>query len=307
MKLYLGIDTSNYTTSIAAVDELGNVVMDARQLLAVEQGKRGLRQSDALFLHIKNLPKLLESLPKSGEICAVGASCAPRRTEDSYMPVFLAGMVSAQSAAAALRVPLLSFSHQEGHIRAGLLGLKQDMPQEFYAVHLSGGTTEILSVSCENKRYRCEILGGTQDISAGQLIDRVGVKLGLIFPCGKELEQMSLKALDCIKWKTSVKGTSISFTGVEAQAMRAIEAGTNPDVLARSVLSAVARSLVLSFRALFAQHGEKPLLLAGGVASNRWIRSELLASFGSLICFSQPQYATDNAVGIAFLTKDFME
>lgn len=304
MALYIGIDTSNYTTSVAVADETGRLISDERILLSVEQGKRGLRQSDALFLHLKNLPQLFAQFPESGEIAAVGVSCAPRRTEQSYMPVFLAGMNCAEAIAATHRVPLYRFSHQEGHIRAALLGQKQSMPQEFYAVHLSGGTTEILSVECENRRYRCEILGASQDISAGQLIDRVGVRLGLSFPCGKALEMLSEKAETPVSFKLSVNGTSISFSGVEAQAMRAADVGESPENLACGTLHAVALSLSQAFEALFAQHGEKPVLLAGGVASNKLLRTLLTARFGELIRFSLPQYATDNAVGIAYLTKE---
>lgn len=304
MKYYIGIDTSNYTTSVAVTDETGNLISDERVVLSVKQGKRGLRQSDALFLHLKNLPKLFARFPQNGEIAAVGVSCSPRRTEQSYMPVFLAGINCAEAIAATNRVPLYQFSHQEGHIRAALLGQEMPVPQEFYAVHLSGGTTEILSVRRENKRYQAEILGASQDISAGQLIDRVGVRLGLHFPCGKELECLSEQTKDMLPFKVSVDDTNIHFSGIEAQAMRAADSGEAKASIARSVLHAISVSLSKAFDALFSAHGEKPLLLAGGVASNQLLRAELSAHFGEKVLFSDPHYATDNAVGIAYLTKE---
>ncbi|MBQ3553220.1 MAG: hypothetical protein IJA08_00845 [Clostridia bacterium] len=304
MAYYLGIDTSNYTTSVAVVDSNGEIVFDERIVLDVEQGKRGLRQSDALFLHIKNLPILFERISCEENLAAVGVSVSPRRTEGSYMPVFLAGVNCATAVSATHNIPLFSFSHQEGHLRAGEVGLAQDLPEKFYAVHLSGGTTEILNVRREGARFSSDIIGATQDVSAGQLVDRTGVKLGLGFPCGKELDRMANEAEDFIPFKLSTKETNLSFSGVEAQVMRAIQQGTDARIIAKSVLIAISDSLARTFHAAFKLHGEKPLLLVGGVASNTLIRERLGSEFGNSLVFSKPQYATDNAVGIAYLAKE---
>ena len=304
MAYYLGIDTSNYTTSVAVVNSRGEIVFDERIVLDVEQGKRGLRQSDALFLHIKNLPILFERISCEENLAAVGVSVSPRRTEGSYMPVFLAGVNCAKAISATHNIPLFSFSHQEGHLRAGEIGLAQDLPEEFYAVHLSGGTTEILIVRREGARFSSDIIGATQDVSAGQLVDRTGVKLGLGFPCGKELERMANEGENSIQFKLSTKETNLSFSGVEAQVMRAIQQGIDAQVVAKSVLIAISDSLARTFHAAFKRYGEKPLLLAGGVASNTLIRERLCAEFGDSVVFSKAQYATDNAVGIAYLAKE---
>lgn len=304
MAIYLGIDTSNYTTSVAAVDENGVIVADERIILNVEQGKRGLRQSDALFLHIKNLPELFDNIGSLGEIAAVGVSTAPRRTEGSYMPVFLSGFACAKAVAKTNNAKLLEFSHQEGHLRAGLLNLAQDIPDRFYAVHLSGGTTEILDVSREGARFLCVIIGGTNDISAGQLVDRIGVKLGLSFPCGKELELLAKGSDSPIKFKLSTKDSFVSFSGVEAQAMRLADSDAAPCDLAHGALIAISDTLSKAFKSVLTQYGSRPILLAGGVASNQLIRLRLENEFKNLVFFSEPKYATDNAVGIAYLTKE---
>ena len=304
MAIYLGIDTSNYTTSVAAVDDSGVIVADERIILNVEQGKRGLRQSDALFLHIKNLPVLFKKIGSLGKISAVGVSTTPRRTEGSYMPVFLSGYACASAIAETHGAKLLEFSHQEGHLRAGKLNLAQDLPDRFYAVHLSGGTTEILNVKCEGARFSSEIIGGTQDISAGQLVDRIGVKLGLPFPCGKELEKLAAKSDSPLKFKLSAKECFVSFSGVEAQAMRAADNDTLPCDLARGILFAISDTLSKAFKSVLAQYNERPILLAGGVASNQIIRTRLEKEFGDLVLFSDPKYATDNAVGIALMAKE---
>ena len=120
MGYVLGIDTSNYKTSIAVIDHKKHIICDLRRFLTVKQGERGLRQSDALFQHIQNLPELMEEMRRmfDGRIDAVACSFRPRPEAGSYMPVFLAGSGFAKAAAAAMNVPVVGFSHQEGHMEA---------------------------------------------------------------------------------------------------------------------------------------------------------------------------------------------
>ena len=104
----IAIDTSNYTTSVAFCDEDGKVIANVKLPLPVAQGERGLRQSDAVFAHVKNMPSLMEEVAdamRGGTLTAIGVSEAPRRAEGSYMPCFLSGVASAVPAAAATGVP----------------------------------------------------------------------------------------------------------------------------------------------------------------------------------------------------------
>ena len=193
----LGIDTSCYTTSVACFGDPG-VLYDGRTVLPVEKGGRGLRQSEGVFLHARQLPPLVEAAFETvspDSIRAVACSRAPVCREDSYMPVFLTGMGVARSLAASLRVPLLPLDHQSGHIRAALIGNGQLMEAPFYAVHISGGTTDLLSVRMKAPGIiSIEPLGRSEDLHGGQLVDRVGVHLGCGFPAGKELEALARKA-----------------------------------------------------------------------------------------------------------------
>lgn len=311
MKTFLGIDTSNYTTSVAVGTR--HDILHLRQLLPVAEGSRGIRQSDGVFHHMKQLPVLFHTLAQQMDcstLCAVGVSNRPRNVEGSYMPVFLAGQGYAKVIADSLRIPLFEFSHQDGHVMAAVYSGKFEElldGKPFLSLHLSGGTTELLHTAFTGSGFAHTLLGGTKDISAGQLIDRVGVKLGMRFPCGKELEQLAGRTTSPYPLPVSAKQNFVHFSGAETKAMQIIEAGkTKPEALALGVLEAIAESLVRIICFAVTQTGTKRLLLVGGVASNQYIRSRLEASKVAQLYLCTPEFATDNAAGIAVLA-DYAE
>ena len=190
----IGFDTSNYTTSIAYFN--GDNGLNCSKLLPVKQGELGLRQSDAVFHHTKSLPELSDRLFSNisvDAVTAIGVSTRPRAVEGSYMPCFMVGYSHAKLLADALHVPLITCSHQQGHVAASLwsAGRLDLMNTDHLAWHLSGGTTELLLVQPEKKNVICTRIGGTSDISAGQLIDRTGQLLNLPFPSGKHIDAIS--------------------------------------------------------------------------------------------------------------------
>ena len=148
--LTLGIDTSNYATSLAVFDtDAGEVVCDCKKFLPVKEGQLGLRQSDALFHHTAALPAMLAELATHAdltEISAVGVSAKPRPVEGSYMPCFLAGVSAATAFALSRALPLVQLTHQQGHIAAALYATGQPelFNQETLVFHVSGGTTDLL-------------------------------------------------------------------------------------------------------------------------------------------------------------------
>lgn len=302
--IYLGFDTSNYTTSVACC---GDVSMNERQLLEVKKGDRGLRQSDALFQHIKKLPDLFEKLSENidmKKVIGIGVSTTPRRVDGSYMPVFLAGHGYAKVCADALGVPLYTFSHQEGHIMAGIhsCGDFSLLEKPFISVHLSGGTCEILLSEYKKGHFECEIIGGTKDISAGQLIDRVGVFLGLDFPCGKELEKISQKADKTIKLPVNSNDGYINFSGIETKTLSMI--GKEEDaVLAYSLFDAISKALSDALDCLVKKYKTENILVVGGVASNSIIKNNLLKNVCAKVDFASVEYSTDNAYGTALLCE----
>ncbi len=299
MKHFLGFDTSNYTTSVALCGPTGMPVGE-RRLLPVKQGERGLRQSDALFHHVKALPELVKQLTESSPrrlVAAVGVSAFPRRAPGSYMPCFLAGVSVAASVAAFFDVPLFEFSHQEGHVEAAKLGSGFAGEKEYLAFHLSGGTLELLSVKEEGSQLQTNILADSADITAGQLIDRCGVKLGLPFPCGRELEQLAFASQARFRVKIPQKEGKVNLSGLENRFDRLLAEGTPKEDCARFVFDCV----IEACRQMLSPYGDLPVLFMGGVSSSV-ILKEAFAS-RSNAWFSSAETGCDNALGIAALAR----
>ena len=303
----IGIDTSNYTTSIAFFDGVGGE--NCSRLLPVKQGELGLRQSDAVFAHIKSLPELsgrLFSHVQKDSISAVGVSTRPRAVEGSYMPCFMVGYSHAKMLSDALGVPMVEVSHQQGHVAASLwsAGCMELMDEPHLAWHLSGGTTELLLVEPEGINVKCSKIGGTTDISAGQLIDRTGQLLELPFPSGKHLDALSKEASVKEVFKVKCSNMEFSLSGVQNKVQQFHSAHNEPAETAAYALRCVAKAVYLaSEQALKAYPGLR-IVFSGGVASNSMLR-EVIAPLNPV--FSQPQYSTDNAMGVAVLAYRAME
>ena len=305
MSLYLGLDTSNYTTSAAVYDSDSGELIQQKKLLPVKPGQLGLRQSDAVFHHTAQLHAVLGEVLAQiypQQIAAVGASAKPRPVSGSYMPCFTVGENTAKILSAALRVPFYPFSHQEGHIAAALFGSgRLDLLTEtFIAFHVSGGTTEAVLAKGSGSGFSCELIAKTLDLNAGQAIDRVGVMLGLPFPCGAQLEQLALQNTVPIKTHPKLKGCDCCLSGVENLCRKLFDEGRDKPYIAAFCLEYIRQALSLMTEALLKKHGRLPLLYAGGVMSNSIIKNSFTEKYSA--SFAPPVFSADNAAGIAYLT-----
>lgn len=293
----------------------GRVQWEARLVLPVAHGQRGLRASDAVFHHVKNLPVLYDRCVRetgSAVFDAVSVSTQPRPIVESYLPPFVAGISSAELIACTLAIPLLRTSHQEGHIRAGLYGDGDslDLGDHFHALHISGGTTELLKVHrVRPGQFDVALVGGSDDLFAGQFIDRLGVALGLPFPSGRHLEELARGSVNPVALpfsppRSKDTGVWISFSGLTTAALRAVPHHLPADV-ARGVEMALSRTLLGLIHATMAPG---PLLIVGGVAANGQLRldctRELEPSQGWSVQFGTPELSRDNAVGVALIGWD---
>lgn len=304
MSLFLGIDTSNYTTSTAIYDSSTGVMYQQKKLLPVKEGQLGLRQSDAVFHHTQQLHLLFSQLVKDidiKELKIIGVSTRPRPVDGSYMPCFTVGENTADILSSALKVPVVRFSHQEGHISAALFSAKRDdlFSKEFLAFHVSGGTTEAVLAKGNNNGFNLELVAKSLDLHAGQAIDRVGLMLGLSFPCGAELEKLALKNTEKIKVQPTLKGFDCCLSGVENQCKKLLDTGKSPEYVAAYCIKYIEQSLSRMTDLLLEKYGNLPLLYAGGVMSDSIINKAFTQKYNAI--FATPEFSTDNAAGIAYL------
>ena len=305
--IVIGIDTSNYTTSVALITLDGEMLANLKYPLSVKEGERGLRQSDAVFAHVKNLPLAMDrvrELIEGKHIVAVGVSEKPRNMEGSYMPCFLSGVSAAESIGAALGVPVYRFSHQCGHIMAALYSSGADFDKwgHFGAFHISGGTTELLMVTPTENSFRAELVGGTRDLNAGQIIDRVGVHLGFDFPAGPVLESLALECKKIPAYKRPrVTDTYANLSGLENIAFKHYSESGDASSTAALVLSYLGDAIIAMCEGYIHRYGSGPFVFAGGVMCNSLIKARLEGKFDAY--FAEPKLSADNAVGIAELAR----
>ena len=302
-EVFLGIDTSNYTTS-AAVFHNGKIVQN-KKLLPVAAGQKGLRQSDAVFSHIRQIDEVLSPLLREfSNISLVGVSDRPRAAANSYMPCFMAGVAFAEITAAAKGAEVLRFSHQQGHIAAALYSADKLhwLKERFIAFHVSGGTTEALFVTPnENHMPMAELIAESTDLKAGQAIDRAGVMMELGFPCGSALEKLSLMCDEKIDYKPAMLGKNCSLSGIENKCKSFLEKGKSKEYIAKFCIEAVIRSLAAMYEEIAKEYGKLPVLFSGGVTANKTMRERFETAYGA--AFASPEFAADNAAGTAILAK----
>lgn len=308
--VFLGIDSSCYTTSLAVCNIAGDILVNRKVLLPAEKNQRGIRQSEAVFLHIKNLQKIFEDILLSdlGEIRAVAASVRPRPQDGSYMPVFQVSKSIAAAVSSATGAFFMETTHQHAHIAAAQIGNR--VPESFVAVHLSGGTSEILTVYPNSKAVQPDVTvkGGTLDLPAGQLIDRVGQRMGFVFPCGPSMEECARNGQGTLCFKTSVEGLDFHFSGVEAQAYRALDAHEKKQEICLAVQNAVSQTIAQALSNACNAEKTDQALLFGGVISNAYIKEKIKnhpACKDLKLLFAKKEFSSDNAAGLSVMAKDY--
>lgn len=301
--MILGIDTSNYTTSLASYDPVSGAFHNGKMLLPVPDGVKGLRQSDAVFHHVQQLPRLFEQLPPFEEpVEAIGVSIRPRDAADSYMPCFTVGCSTAQALGRMLGCPVYPFSHQAGHIAAALFsaGRLDLVSQRFLAFHFSGGTSElVLCEPDEETVFRVQLLSHSLDLKAGQVVDRVGLMLGLTFPAGPALDALSLQSEKRFPVRPTFRDGNPCLSGIENQCRTLLERGEQPCDVARYAIDCLCAVVARMTADARARLGDLPVICAGGVMSNRAISAVM--SRQKDVFFAQPALSSDNAVGVALL------
>lgn len=303
-KFVLGIDTSNYTTSVSLFNINSKEIIYRRKLLPVKKGESGIRQSDAVFCHIKQLPIVIKDLinEKKCDIICIGATNKPRNIKNSYMPCFLPGESAAEIISTMLGVPVFKTSHQINHILSAIYSSGQYellKKKEFAAFHVSGGTTDCVKVYTDPEYVlKTEEYSSSLDLKAGQAIDRIGIKLGLDFPCGIALEKIAQGSKTVFKEKIKLKGRNCCLSGLENKCSDMLDKGADKSDIAKYCLYYIAQTIAEMTKVLRSENNDIPVIYAGGVMSDRYIQNRLNESFDN-VYFSEPEFSSDNAVGSA--------
>lgn len=303
-EVYLAVDTSAYTTSVAACAD-GRVLFDGRIMLDVPKGSKGLRQSEAVFAHIKNLDILFRKYKAvKYAVKAVAYSEKPCPKEGSYMPVFRVGVSHALALAFANDAMLYPLTHQHGHIYSAFFE-RQISNGHYGAMHISGGTLDVLSV-CITSGIISEIkqIGGTLDITCGQLIDRIGVKAGLPFPSGEAIGKLYQEGAE--KLCVHVEGLYANLSGAETQAMRRLESGEDAAFVCSAVIDCAAQTIAALAKNAAEKFGFDQFIFTGGVMRSNIIRAyaEKICAENGISCITaQKQYCSDNACGLALAAQ----
>ncbi len=299
--LALGIDTSNYATSISVIDyEKKQVVLNEKHFLTVKQGECGLRQQDAVFGHIKNLIEVLELVHSKfdlSDVQAVGVSVKPTNEENSYMPCFLVGKVISQAIKVVKNIPVIETTHQDGHLNSALFYLNNEelYNKKIIVFHVSGGTTDMILV--EKGKIK-DTVGSSLDLFAGQAVDRLGVKLGFSFPAGVYVSKMAAACDEKFSPKVSVKGLNCNLSGLENQCDKLIQQGYNNEYICKYCLSFIAKTLLKMAQNARELYGDLPIVFAGGVMSSDIIREIILKKLNNSY-FVEALFSQDNAIGVA--------
>lgn len=304
MSLILGIDTSNYTTSAALYDTESKKLVCEKMLLPVKRGERGIRQSDAVFHHTKQLPEVMKRLISNitQPIDLVCASVSPTEQKDSYMPCFLVGSNTAECISYAANCEYIKTTHQSGHIFAAVYSAKRfDLildRQPFLAFHVSGGTTDCVYVNFDqNGEIEMLLVANSKDLKAGQAVDRVGVMLGLDFPCGKELEKLAEKGRKDFRINLKLIDSDCSLSGVENKCKEMYSKGDSKENTASFCIEYIYTALRLMTKHQINRLGEIPIIFAGGVMSNKIIAEKIKSEFKNVF-FAEPDFSCDNAYGV---------
>ncbi len=301
--LVLGIDTSNYATCLSAYcTQTKKFVYKHKKLLPVKKGEKGLRQSDAVFHHTVFLPEMIDDAAKQVNLTnvgAVGVSFAPEPVQNSYMPCFLAGVSAATFFCTAKNIPLIKTTHQQGHIAAAIYktGDYSLFNKPVLVFHVSGGTTKLLY--CDNINS-IKTIGGTNDLYAGQAVDRIGVKLGFNFPAGPQMSEIALACNDEIDPKVSVIGTQCNLSGLENKCNELINKGESHAYVAKYCLIAVGKTVLSIIKNAKTKYKTEPIICAGGVMSSEVIKQYVQKQMPN-VKFVSGEFSSDNAMGVAII------
>lgn len=307
-QLVMGIETSCDETAVSIVKN-GREIVSNVVASQIESHKRfgGVVPEIASRHHVEQITIVLEEALKEAnvsysEIDAIAVTEGP-----GLVGALLIGVNAAKAVAFAQGIPLVAVHHIAGHIYANRLVKEMEFP--LLALVVSGGHTELVYMK-EHGHF--EVIGETRDDAAGEAYDKVARTLHLPYPGGPHIDRLAHDGeatIDLPRAWLEEGSYDFSFSGLKSAVINTVhnaeqrEQFIKPEDLAASFQASVIDVLLTKTVRAVKQYQVKQVLLAGGVAANKGLRSALTDAFQEMqdvdLVIPPLSLCTDNAAMIA--------
>jgi N6-L-threonylcarbamoyladenine synthase/N6-L-threonylcarbamoyladenine synthase/protein kinase Bud32 len=265
--LCLGIEGTAHSVGVGIVDSECKILANVIKMYHPEKG--GIHPREAANHHAEHLVSLLrEGKQKAGieyeDLDLIAFSQGP-----GLGPCLRTIATASRALSLALKIPIIGVNHCVAHLE---IGRKTENCSNPVLLYVSGGNTQIIAFS--NGKYR--VFGETLDIGIGNMLDKFGRDLNLVFPSGAEIERLALKGKKLLELPYSVKGMDVSFSGMLTATQILFKNGERREDLCHSIQETAFAMLTEVTERAMAHTGIEEVLLGGGVASNKRLQEMLL-------------------------------
>lgn len=293
--LCLGIEGTAHSVGVGVVDSECNILANEIKMYQPEKG--GIHPREAANHHAEQIIALLrEAKEKAGidykDLDLIAFSQGP-----GLGPCLRTVATASRALSLSLNIPIIGVNHCVAHLE---IGRKTENCSNPVLLYVSGGNTQIIAFS--NGKYR--VFGETLDIGIGNMLDKFGRDLDLVFPSGAEIERLSLKGKKLLELPYSVKGMDVSFSGMLTAAQILFNNGEKKEDLCHSIQETAFAMLTEVTERAMAHTGIEEVLLGGGVASNKRLQGMLLdmaSARGAKFAVPLQKLCIDNGAMIAWM------
>jgi N6-L-threonylcarbamoyladenine synthase len=290
----LGIESTAHTFAVGIVTDKKKVLANIKKTYT--SNKEGIIPQKAAEHHLDNCKIVVEEALKKARLSFKDIDLISFSQGPGIGHTLRIGAIFSRFLSLIYKKPLIGVNHCIAHLEIGSMLFKVKDPILLYA---SGANTQIIAY--DSGKYR--IFGETLDIGVGNLLDTVAREMGLGFPGGPKLYDLSLNGKKFISLPYVVKGMDVSFGGLVTNIKQKLKKGFNKEDLAYSIQETVFSMLIEVSERAIAHTGKKELLLGGGVSSNIRLQemANIMCKEREIKCFiPEREFLVDNGAMIAW-------
>lgn len=303
--IILGIETSCDETAASVVKDgriiLSNIISSSAKIFE-EYG--GVVPEIASRKHVEYILPVIDRAIKEADIKREDIDAIAVTYGPGLIGALLVGVTAAKALAASLNIPLIPVNHLKGHIAANYL-THIDLKPPFVCLLISGGHTNILDIQGYDD---IKILGGTRDDAVGEVYDKVGRVMGLVYPGGPKIDKLAKEgnpeAISFPRTKFKDNIFDFSFSGLKTAVINYIHSKEqkNEDYSKEDVAASFQKAVTDVLVDNVFETKSKRIVVAGGVAANKGLREALnkrAAKENTEVFYPDIRLCTDNAAMIA--------